>query len=172
MRSTAESPSKNPFYFVVALATLLLVGLPAVLLVQNEPIDRGLLFGVRLLTSFSAAVIGGALPGFINLSMTPTAFITRAGGALALFVLTFLYVPAVLSEFDAKSWIGTSSAILGLVSLVLAGLTAVAAAYTTVRETKFFVIEVGFPALFLRKIRPAPPLRQVIERVLNKRSTA
>src|SRR5947209_5466031 len=81
------------------LAALVIVGLMAYLLIRNEPIaDARLFFGLRLILSFSAAVLGASIPGFLNLKWSGGGFVARAGGALALFILTFVFTPDLVKD--------------------------------------------------------------------------
>jgi hypothetical protein len=71
------------------------------LLVRNEPIvDPRLFFGLRLLLSFGAAALGASIPGFLNVGWSGGGFAVRAGGALALFLLTFVYTPDLVKDQD------------------------------------------------------------------------
>jgi hypothetical protein len=75
-------------------AALVIVGLVVFLLIRNEEIaDARLFFALRLVLSFSAAVLGATIPGFLSLGWSRGGFTVRAGGALALFVLTYVYTP-------------------------------------------------------------------------------
>jgi len=74
------------------------------LLVRNEPIaDPHLFFGLRLLLSLGAATLGASIPGFLNVGWSGGGFAVRAGGALALFVLTFVYTPDLVKDEGASS---------------------------------------------------------------------
>jgi hypothetical protein len=85
------------------LAALVVVGLAVFLLVRNEPIaDPKLFFVMRVVMSFSAATLGATIPGFLDIRWTGSGLAIRAGGALALFVLTFVYTPDVLSDQGGK----------------------------------------------------------------------
>jgi hypothetical protein len=76
------------------LAALVVVGLAVFLLVRNEPIaSPQLFFVVRVVLSFSVAVLGATIPGFLEIGWRGSGLAIRAGGALALFVLTFVYTP-------------------------------------------------------------------------------
>ncbi|MBL8798037.1 MAG: tetratricopeptide repeat protein [Planctomycetia bacterium] len=67
------------------------------LLVRNEPItDANLVVTLRTLMSVCAAVLGAAIPGFLHISLSGKGQALRAGGALALFVLTYWATPKVL----------------------------------------------------------------------------
>ena len=70
----------------------------AFLLIRNEPVaDPRLFFGLRLLLSFGAAALGASIPGFLNVGWSGGGLAVRAGGALALFVLTFVYTPDLVT---------------------------------------------------------------------------
>ena len=75
-------------------AALAIIGLVVFLLVMNQPIaDPRLFFAFRVVLSLSAAVLGAAIPGFLEIGWTGRGLAIRAGGALALFLLTFLFTP-------------------------------------------------------------------------------
>jgi hypothetical protein len=99
MRHTTGNRSAPPFDRIAAtLAALVIVGLMAFLLIRNEPIaDPRLFFGLRLLLSFGAATLGASIPGFLNVGWSGGGLAVRAGGALALFVLTFAYTPDLVT---------------------------------------------------------------------------
>ncbi len=81
------------------LAALLILGLVGFLLVRNEPLASDqLFFALRVILSLAAGVLGGTLPGFLNLGWTGRGLSIRAGGALALFVLTFMYTPDLTGQ--------------------------------------------------------------------------
>src|SRR5918998_1102338 len=80
-------------------AALVIVGLAVFLLIRNQEIaDPRLFFALRLVLSLSAAILGATIPGFLELSWSGRGAAIRAGGALALFVLTFLFTPALVNE--------------------------------------------------------------------------
>ena len=56
---------------------------------------------LRVLLSLSAATLGASIPGFLNLRWSGGGLVVRAGGALALFVLTFVYTPDLVKDQDA-----------------------------------------------------------------------
>ena len=79
-------------------AALVVVGLAVFLLVRNEPIaDPKLFFVLRVVVSFSAATLGATIPGFLDIRWSGSGLAIRAGGALALFVLTFVYTPDLVA---------------------------------------------------------------------------
>jgi hypothetical protein len=86
------------------VAALVVVGLAVFLLVRNQPIaDLKLFFVMRVVLSFSSAVLGATIPGFLDLRWTGGGLAVRAGGALALFVLTFVYTPDLVSDQGGKT---------------------------------------------------------------------
>lgn len=52
---------------------------------------------LRVVLSFATAVLGATIPGFLEIGWKGTGLAIRAGGALALFVLTFLYTPDLVA---------------------------------------------------------------------------
>jgi hypothetical protein len=104
---TEQSPQFDRV--VGVLAAIVVVGLAVFLLVRNQPIaDPKLFFVLRVVMSLSAATLGSTIPGFLNVGRSGGGLIIRAGGALALFVLTFIYIPDLLTE-NHKSTINQSS---------------------------------------------------------------
>jgi hypothetical protein len=79
------------------VAALIVVGGSIYSIIRNEPFeDQNLVVITRIIISFSMAILGATVPGFLNLTWRGGGLIVRAGGALALFVLTFVYTPKVL----------------------------------------------------------------------------
>jgi hypothetical protein len=93
-------PSAPPFDRIAAtFAALVVVGLAVFLLIRNTPIsDPKLFFVLRVVLSFSAATLGATLPGFLNVRWSGNGLTVRAGGALALFLLTFVYTPDLVTD--------------------------------------------------------------------------
>jgi hypothetical protein len=60
------------------------------LVVRNEHLEPNVSAMVRIVLSFAIAVLGGTIPGFLKVDWSARGLLIRAGGALALFVLTFL----------------------------------------------------------------------------------
>lgn len=76
------------------LAALAIVGMVLYLLVRNEPIaDERLFFALRVVLSLCAATLGATIPGFLSIDWSGKGLAVRAGGALALFVLTYGFTP-------------------------------------------------------------------------------
>jgi hypothetical protein len=93
-------PVYTPSWFeklVAYFAAATVVGGSLYLIIRNEPFaDQNLVVLARTILSFSMAVLGATIPGFLKLSWKGGGLLVRAGGALALFVLTFTYTPNVL----------------------------------------------------------------------------
>lgn len=88
---------------VATCAAVAIVALVGFLLVRNQEIaDPRLFFALRLILSFGVAVLGATIPGFLNVGWTGGGLTVRAGGALALFALTYLYTPDLASGSAAK----------------------------------------------------------------------
>jgi hypothetical protein len=84
---------------VATCAALVVVGLAVYLLVRNEPIaDPRLFFVMRVVTSFAVAMLGATIPGFLDIGWSGRGLAIRAGGALALFLLTFVYTPDLVAD--------------------------------------------------------------------------
>lgn len=80
-------------------AALVIVGLVVFLLIRNEAIaDPRLFFALRLVMSFGTAVLGATIPGFLAVGWSASGLTVRAGGALALFALTYLYTPDLVTK--------------------------------------------------------------------------
>lgn len=97
---TATGQGSLRFDHIAAIcAALVVVGLAVFLLVRNEAIaDPRLFFTLRVVVSFSTAVLGATIPGFLEVGWKGSGLAVRAGGALALFVLTFLYTPDLVTK--------------------------------------------------------------------------
>ena len=100
MRRTTTNPPSPLFDRVAATcAALVIVGLAVFLLIRNQPIaDPRLFLVLRVVVSFGAAALGATIPGFLELGWRGRGLAIRAGGALALFVLTFVYTPDLVIE--------------------------------------------------------------------------
>ncbi|HTR15067.1 MAG TPA: hypothetical protein VMI72_17895 [Roseiarcus sp.] len=82
-------------------AALVIIGLVVFLLIRNQAIaDPRLFLALRVVLSLGAAVLGATIPGFLEVGWTGSGLAIRAGGALALFLLTFLYTPDLVTSTD------------------------------------------------------------------------
>ena len=100
IRRTASSQGSLHFDRIAATcAALVVVGLAVFLLIRNEEIaDPRLFFVLRVVLSFATATLGATIPGFLEIGWSGRGLAIRAGGALALFVLTFLYTPDLATK--------------------------------------------------------------------------
>ena len=102
-RDPAAPPGPHFDRIAATLAALAVVGLVGYLLIRNEPVaDSRLFLALRILLSLSAATLGATIPGFLDIRWSGRGLAIRAGGALALFVLTYVYTPDVLKEDGGK----------------------------------------------------------------------
>jgi hypothetical protein len=88
-----------------ATATALgIVVLAGFLVIRNEPFkDPNLVVATRVLLSLATSLLGGTIPGFLNVGWSGRGMIIRAGGALALFVITYLLTPTVIPAMKDDS---------------------------------------------------------------------
>jgi hypothetical protein len=106
------------------VSALVIVGLAVFLLIRNQPIaDPRLFFMLRVVLSLSAAILGASVPGFLNLKWSGGGWALRAGGALALFVLTFVYTPDLVKDQGGSSGIQINQKSTGPLSPPLIGNT-------------------------------------------------
>jgi hypothetical protein len=100
MARATTNPPTMPFDRIAATcAALVIIGLAVFLLIRNQPIaDPRLFLVLRVVVSFSAATLGATIPGFLELGWRGQGLAIRAGGALALFVLTFVYTPDLVTD--------------------------------------------------------------------------
>jgi hypothetical protein len=105
MPHSTTSQSIQSFDRIAAtVAALVIVGLAVFLLIRNQPIaDPKLFFVLRVALSLSAATLAASIPGFLNLRWSGGGLVVRAGGALALFVLTFVYTPDLVKDQNGSA---------------------------------------------------------------------
>src|SRR5919205_2872615 len=98
----ADEPPYHPAGWerlCAVLAAAVGLGVMLYLVVRNEPFrDPNLVVIARIILSLSIAVLGATVPGFLNVDWSARGFAVRAGGALALFVLTFLLTPRIVQQ--------------------------------------------------------------------------
>ena len=71
------------------------------LIFRNQPFaDPNLVVIARMILSLAIASLGALIPGFLNIGWSGNGIVIRAGGALGLFVLTYLFTPKVLQHDD------------------------------------------------------------------------
>lgn len=82
---------------VVYVTGLLFIGLIAFLVIRNEPIaDPNFAVFIRIILSTLLAAMGATIPGMLSVDFSKGGMAIRAGGALALFVITYLLTPAII----------------------------------------------------------------------------
>ena len=109
-RRAATQTSPQFDRIAATFAALTIVGLVLFLLVRNEEIaDPRLFFALRLVLSFGTAVLGATIPGFLSVGWSAGGLTVRAGGALALFVLTYLYTPDLVTKQDQRGQVTISA---------------------------------------------------------------
>jgi len=80
-------------FAVLTFATLLF------LVIRNEPFsDPNLVVVFRIALSVASGILGATIPGFLNVSWKQTGLGVRAGGALALFLLSYVLSPKVIPD--------------------------------------------------------------------------
>lgn len=98
-RNARTAPRYTPQRWerVVALmAALLWFGLVGFLVVRNQPIEANLVVLVRVILSLMAGIVGAMIPGILLVGVQGPGFKIRAGGALALFVISYFFTPEVI----------------------------------------------------------------------------
>ena len=85
---------------VVAVAmAFLVVAVVMYLVIRNQPFaDPNLVTILRIVLSVAMGILGATIPGFLNVQWRGGGFVVRAGGALALFVITFFGSPNVIQR--------------------------------------------------------------------------
>ncbi len=87
--------------FMALISALLVFLLLAFVVIRNEPFaDPNIVIGMRIFISLSASIFGASIPGFLNVQWEGSGFFLRAGGALALFAITFVFTPTVLDPYQ------------------------------------------------------------------------
>jgi HEAT repeat protein len=85
-------------------AAVFIVGLASFLIVRNERFnDPNLVVLIRILLSTCVGILGATIPGFLQIDLSGRGALIRAGGALALFLLTFLFSPNVIQPTENPS---------------------------------------------------------------------
>jgi len=84
---------------VASAVAILIVGLISFLVIRDKPFsDPNFPVFIRILLSLACAVLGAVIPGFLNVDLKAKGLLIRAGGALALFVITFFFTPNVATS--------------------------------------------------------------------------
>ncbi len=80
------------------------IGFILFLVVRNVRFeDPNYVIFVRILLSLACAVVGGIAPGFLGIDWRVGGLAIRAGGALAIFVITFFWSPKVVAQQPLSS---------------------------------------------------------------------
>ncbi len=83
--------------FVIVSISIIITAL--FITIRNEPFaDSNLVVIFRIMLSVAAAALGATIPGFLYVDLKSKGILIRAGGALALFVLTYLLTPSVIPQ--------------------------------------------------------------------------
>lgn len=94
----AKLAMKTEQKFVYGWASIVLA-VVLYLILRGEPLKSENYYQwTRILISFSIAVLGATIPGFLNVAWKGAGLSIRAAGALGLFVVTFFGSPKVLSD--------------------------------------------------------------------------
>jgi hypothetical protein len=84
------------------VTALFIIALVAYVIVRGEPLrDQNYALFLRILLSAAMAIIGAVIPGFLTVDLSGRGVAIRAGGALALFVVTYFFSPTVLPQIMA-----------------------------------------------------------------------
>jgi internalin A len=82
---------------VAFISAITILGLCIFLIVRNEPFnDQNLVVITRTILSLSVSALGATVPGFLHVSWSQKGILIRAGGALALFIVTYFWTPQVI----------------------------------------------------------------------------
>jgi hypothetical protein len=82
----------------VTVAACAVLSLIAWLVIRNAPFnDPNLVVMLRIVLSLAIAALGAAVPGFLGVGVKASGVAVRAGGALALFVISFFFTPQVIT---------------------------------------------------------------------------
>jgi hypothetical protein len=85
----------------VSVGIVVLVGW---LVLRNQPFaDPNLVVILRIIISLAVAVLGATIPGFLQVDWNAQGAVIRAGGALALFVVTYFFSPYIVREEPPES---------------------------------------------------------------------
>ncbi len=97
--SDAREPYKAALWerVLATLSAVAILTLVFIVVLRKEPFtDQNQVVLVRIVLSLAVGVIGAVVPGFLRIDLDGGGVAIRAGGALALFVITFFFSPTVL----------------------------------------------------------------------------
>jgi hypothetical protein len=95
-KGAAYTPALWERILAAACAVAVLVIVFIVILRKPSSLDQNQVVLIRIVLSLAVSVIGGVIPGFLQVSLRGRGIAIRAGGALALFVVTYFFSPKVL----------------------------------------------------------------------------
>ena len=85
------------------LLSFFIIGLVSFLVIRNKPFsDPTLIVLVRIIVSLAVSVFAAVIPGFLQVSWSGKGIAVRAGGAMGVFALTFLFSPKVIQFADEQ----------------------------------------------------------------------
>ena len=88
---------------IAIVCAITVVNVVLVLVLRERPFsDPNLVVLIRMVLSLAIAIIGGIIPGFLNISLKGKGATIRASGALALFVFTYIFSPKVAPNLLEK----------------------------------------------------------------------
>jgi len=88
----------------VVVAACLVLLLIVWLAIRNAPFkDPNLVVMLRIVLSLAIAALAAAVPGFLGVGIKANGLAIRAGGALALFVISFFFTPQVIVPPSEKN---------------------------------------------------------------------
>jgi hypothetical protein len=103
--SDEDAKSRSPTLWEKIVATavaVLIVFLVAWLTIRNEPFrDPNLVVLIRIVLSVAVAVLGATIPGLLHVGWKAKGVAVRSAGALALFVVSFMWSPTVIQPSAA-----------------------------------------------------------------------
>jgi hypothetical protein len=90
-------------YVALGVAVFIVIFCTAVIW-RNKPVeDLNTAVYMRILLSVACGVLGGTIPGFLNVRFDVPGFAIRAAGGLALAVMTYVYTPTVLPNLQSPT---------------------------------------------------------------------
>src|SRR6266498_3522180 len=95
----SEKPDRGHFWerITSVVTALIILGVIIYLVIRNQPFrDPNLVVLARMILALAVAICGATIPGFVNMKWNARGLTVRAGGALALFLITLAFTPKVL----------------------------------------------------------------------------
>ena len=79
-----------------AAVAVFIVAFISFLIISGIPSEQNAIAFARILISLASAILGAVIPGFLGVNLQAKRQSIRAGGALALFVITYFFTPNVI----------------------------------------------------------------------------